>query len=279
MAYILLRLNMKTLIDGNYHSHTSRCGHAFGADEEYVLAANEAGFHVLGFSDHVMLPRANQPRMRGDISLLSDYVFSVNSLKRKYKGKVDIFLGFECEWYHGEYSDYYRDLLANRGFDYLILGQHCFRMDGKFFYYSSVLDEKRGLELYVRDVIAGINSGFFAYVAHPDHFLLWYGKWDEAAEKAALDICKAAKDKGVPLEINMGPSRWKTKTSLDDLSLVCYPYRKFFEIAKQVGNDVVIGVDAHAPSDYATSDYQWAYDFATRLGFQPLIRVKFPSIK
>ncbi len=279
MGSTLWRLNMKTLIDANYHSHTLRCGHAFGADEEYVLAAMDAGFNVLGFSDHVMLPKANQPGMRGDISLLADYVSSVNSLKKKYAGKIDIFLAFECEWYHDEYAAYYRDLLTKYGFDYLILGQHCFRMDGKFVYYSRVSDEKQSVELYVKDLVAGINSGFFAYVAHPDHFLLWHDKWDEIAEKAAWDICKAAKEKGVPLEINMGPSRWKAKTSLSDLSIVCYPYRKFFEIAKQVGNDVVIGVDAHSPSDYATSDYQWAYDFATGLGFEPLRRIKFPSIK
>ena len=28
----------------NYHTHTSRCFHARGTDEEYVLAAIEAGF-------------------------------------------------------------------------------------------------------------------------------------------------------------------------------------------------------------------------------------------
>ncbi len=270
---------MKTLIDANYHSHSFRCGHAIGSDEEYALAAMKAGFKVLGFSDHVMLPKANQPGMRGDISLLSDYVNSVNSLKRKYAGKMEIYLGFECEWYYEEFESYYRELLTKYGFDYLIMGQHCFRMNDRFFYYSSVKDERQGVELYVKDLIAGINSGLFAYVAHPDHFLMWYGKWDETAEKASWAICKAAKEKNVPLEINMGPSRWKIKTSLDDLSLVCYPYRKFFEIAKQIGNDVVIGVDAHAPSDYATSDYRWAYDFATCLGFEPLKRVKSPSIK
>ena len=40
----------------NYHTHTSRCGHAGGTDEEYVLAAIEAGWQVLGFSDHMPWP-------------------------------------------------------------------------------------------------------------------------------------------------------------------------------------------------------------------------------
>ncbi len=36
----------------NYHTHTSRCGHAGGSDEEYVQAAIKAGYQILGFSDH-----------------------------------------------------------------------------------------------------------------------------------------------------------------------------------------------------------------------------------
>ena len=37
----------------NFHTHTTRCGHASGTDEDYVRAALAQGFGVLGFSDHV----------------------------------------------------------------------------------------------------------------------------------------------------------------------------------------------------------------------------------
>ena len=33
----------------NFHTHTSRCHHAFGNDEEFVRAAIQNGFEVLGF--------------------------------------------------------------------------------------------------------------------------------------------------------------------------------------------------------------------------------------
>ena len=36
----------------NYHTHTTRCMHAIGQDEEYVQAAIKAGIKKLGFSDH-----------------------------------------------------------------------------------------------------------------------------------------------------------------------------------------------------------------------------------
>ena len=40
------------MIKRNYHTHTKRCGHAIGEDEEYVINAIEAGLTDLGFSDH-----------------------------------------------------------------------------------------------------------------------------------------------------------------------------------------------------------------------------------
>ena len=33
----------------NFHTHTSRCHHAFGNDEEFVRTAIQNGFEVLGF--------------------------------------------------------------------------------------------------------------------------------------------------------------------------------------------------------------------------------------
>ena len=39
----------------NYHTHTTRCYHASGKDEEYVKAAIKAGIKELGFSDHIHL--------------------------------------------------------------------------------------------------------------------------------------------------------------------------------------------------------------------------------
>ena len=33
----------------NYHSHTKRCGHAIGEDEEYVLAAIANGYTKMAF--------------------------------------------------------------------------------------------------------------------------------------------------------------------------------------------------------------------------------------
>ena len=241
----------------NYHSHTKRCGHAEGEDEEYVLAAIANGFKTIGFSDHVILPGVDQKRMRGSYDQLEDYIASVLSLKAKYKGQIDVKLAFECEYFHDSFSDYYRELLSERGFEYLILGQHCCydRMFNAMIFYGDIVSRRQRLEQYTKDLIDGMRSGLFLYVAHPDLFLLFYRQWDEHAENAARKICKTAEQLRIPLELNMGRTRGSHRIELWDENAMIYPYPKFWEIVSQYNIDVVVGVDAHSPKDYFDSDY------------------------
>ena len=69
----------------NYHTHTKRCGHAYGEDEDFVLSAIKYGIKELGFSDHISFKNISAPYMRQDRSMLSDYISSISHLKEKYK--------------------------------------------------------------------------------------------------------------------------------------------------------------------------------------------------
>ena len=156
----------------NYHSHTKRCGHAVGEDRDYVLAAIKAGFKTLGFSDHVILPGVDQPRMRAHFDRLEEYISSVRSLQEEFKDQIDIKLGFECEFLHGHFDEYYHELLDKYGFDYLILGQHCFYdfTYGDMRWYDDLPTKQAMLNHYLYDVVTGMESGLFSYFAHPDFF-------------------------------------------------------------------------------------------------------------
>ena len=64
----------------NYHSHTSRCFHATGEDEQYVLEAIKNNYDVIGFSDHMPVPGIEvEPgfKERMGYSKRSEYVKSV----------------------------------------------------------------------------------------------------------------------------------------------------------------------------------------------------------
>jgi histidinol-phosphatase (PHP family) len=86
-----------------------------GTDEAYVKSAIANGFKIYGFSDHVILPNASQPGMRGRLILLDGYINSVRELAAKYQDQITIYLGFEAEWYGDLYRKYYHDLLASIG--------------------------------------------------------------------------------------------------------------------------------------------------------------------
>ena len=70
-----------------FHTHTYRCGHAHGKEEDYIIAAIKHGFKEIGFADHVMLPNHPQPGIRGNFSELEDYIATVTVLKEKFKNQ------------------------------------------------------------------------------------------------------------------------------------------------------------------------------------------------
>ena len=74
----------------NYHTHTPRCMHATGAEEEYVRCAIEAGYQILGFADHTPYPFTNGyvSHFRMSVAALSEYaeICSKISAASSYSG-------------------------------------------------------------------------------------------------------------------------------------------------------------------------------------------------
>ena len=85
----------------NYHTHTKRCMHACGKDEEYVLAAIANGYEELGFSDHTPWKYDTDyvAHMRMRLDQAQEYLESIDALKQKYQDKIHILKGFECEYF------------------------------------------------------------------------------------------------------------------------------------------------------------------------------------
>ena len=238
--------------DYNYHSHTARCGHALGDDEEYVLSAVKAGFKKMGFSDHVFIPNYEQPGMRGSYKELDNYLHSIDVLRRRYKGLIDIYAGFEAE-YSPLLEPYYKELKESGKVDYLIQGQHSyFENDHMIWYTRKYSVYKEIIEAYVKDCIAGMRSGLFLYLAHPDFFLIFARRFDEVGEWAANEIAKVSLETGVPLEVNMAHARFGI---VDSPSYHDYPCHDFWDIVSRYGCKVVLGVDAHTPEEYTHTRY------------------------
>lgn len=247
----------------NYHTHTTRCRHAFGKDRDYVEKAIKAGISVLGFSDHAPMIFPDKDyysnfRMFPDD--VPDYVNSINLLKKEYEDRIEIHLGFEIE-YLPKLFDKTLEWLNGYGYEYLILGQHF--TDNEYeegsHYCGAPTDNDKLFNKYINQALAGLATGKFLYLAHPDLFK-YTGPDDVYIEKMTY-FCKELKKLGYPLEFNLlGYSQHRN-----------YPDKRFWEIVAETGNDVLIGFDAHSPESFQNKRlYNNAVKYLAKLGITPI---------
>lgn len=225
----------------NWNTHTFRCGHASGTDEDYVKAAIRAGIEVLGFSDNAPF-RESFPEERMDYSQLEDYRRSILGLKKKYKDEIEIHLGIEVDHYDNQVEDMIR---YRKEMEYVILGQHQIEYKGMSSY--QIFDEN-GLGYYIDHIEYACSHGLCDCIAHPDVFLWAYPKLDGSARQACARIAEIAAEYNVPLELNCGGIRFG-KMEYSDGMRYPYPVRMFFHEAAKRKCIVIPGVDAHDPSD------------------------------
>lgn len=255
----------------NYHTHTVRCFHAKGSDEEYVLAAIEAGFDEIGFADHSpwSFDGGFVSHMRMHESEFEEYCDSVKSLREKYKDKISIKLGLECE-YFPKYLPWLKKKIEEYEIDYIILGHH-FSTDETVGKYNGQLTEKEDLEIFKNDILQALDEGIFSYVAHPDIFMRGYAEFDEKCEEISRAIIRKAVETRTPLEYNL----LGLKHGIND-GKPGYPHPRFWEIAAEYKPLTVIGVDAHYPDAYKEYEiYDEAVKNLTALGLEITDKIKF----
>ena len=260
----------------NYHTHTTRCLHATGSDEEFVLSAIKGGYQELGFSDHT--PWKYHTNYISDIRMtpeeLPDYVESFRSLQEKYKDRISLKIGLECE-YFPDYLHWLKEVIREFKLDYIIFGNHHFHTDEKFPYFGRNTKTVDMLELYEESAIEGMESGLFAYFAHPVLFMRSYPEFDRHCKLISRHICRTAARLNLPLEYNIGYEDYN-----DTHKITTIPHPDFWKIAAAEGCTAIIGVDAHNNQYLETPFY---YDRANErlraLGIKVIDRIPFLSEK
>ena len=227
----------------NYHTHTYRCGHAVGTDREYVEKAVAEGFSVFGFTDHSPWPYEDfKSRIRMDVSELDGYIGSLSELKREFSDSIDLKIGLECE-YFPEYIPWLKDTMAEKDLDYVILGNH-YILDERTGIYVGSITSAKDMYDYLDAYIKALESGLYSYFAHPDLVFTSVGEFDAACHDVSARICEASKALGIPLEYNLLGVRKRSAGMFHGLG---YPCHGFWEIVKEEGADVIVGLDAHSP--------------------------------
>ena len=237
----------------NYHTHSWRCMHARGTEEEYVQRAVEQGYAVLGFSDHTPWPYESGfvSGMRMRLDQFEDYRRTVLALREKYAGVIEIPLGLECEAFP-KYTEWLRDFKAQY-LDYVLLGNHYDTCDegdhgllypaGGFYFGRCTRPEQ--VIRYGQRTLAGMQTGLYDCLAHPDLFMHTYPRFDAECRAVSVDLCQAARALDLPLEFNLlGLSR----SGADyERGWQGYPCPDFWQIAAETGCTAIIGCDAHDP--------------------------------
>ncbi len=252
----------------NYHTHTHRCNHAIGREEDYVKEALVAGLKILGWADHTpyLFPGGYYSHFRMRPVQLPGYIQTIQELQRKYMGQIEMPIGLETEYYPKHFGNLI-EFLRDHPIDYLILGQHFIGNEYDAPYSGLVTDDREVVKQYCRQSMEAMNTGLFTYFAHPD--LIHYAGDRRFYQETVRPMCAEAKKCGMPLEINLLGIREGRH----------YPNRYFWEMAAEEGCQVILGCDAHSPQAVNVPDAeQKALALAKELGLEVLPKVELRSI-
>ncbi len=223
----------------NYHTHTVRCGHASGTDQEYVDYAIKEGFERLGFSEHMGFKGWDDPGERVDFLKMEDYEEAIFDLRAR-NSDIQLLVGYEAE-YFSDLRSYYEDVLAR--VDYLTLGQHALDRKGGYLHFSATDYEVRQMADLVCE---GLETGLFSYLAHPDYFMQARDSYSADCDQAMRQMAQVCLDMNIPLELNIN-GYIRRRGLVDGVEQAYYPLRAGFKTVAEVGAPVVIGYDSHTP--------------------------------
>ena len=248
----------------NYHTHTTRCGHAVGSEKEYVENAIARGLKIFGFSDHTpqYFPSDYYSFMRMYPHELSGYCDTVRHLRKEYAPQIHVALGVEAEYYPATWNEML-PRLRDAGVEYMIMGQHWLGNEQNEHGSGGATADEALLKRYCHQVMEGLDTGKFTYLAHPDLFNF---VGDRSVYRRHMgDLCRFVRQADIPLEVNL-------------LGLVSgrhYPSREFFALAAEEGCKVILGMDAHAPDHILNPEpEQNALEIVRHFGLQLLDTVE-----
>jgi histidinol-phosphatase (PHP family) len=232
------------------HTHTARCGHAGGRDEEYVEAAIAAGLSAIAVTDHVpfyWLPaEQHDARLAMATDELPRYVDAVLDLRARYAGRVEVLLGIEADFIAGHEESLAR-LLERYPFDVVLGSVHWvgdWLIDAPSSlprYRKGAADVERIWDEYTTQLIAAARSRLFDVLSHLD-LPKKFGFRSEATFAGRLgEVVNAVAAGGCAVELS---SAGRRKPVGED-----YPADDVVAALAAAGVRFVLSSDAHAPAE------------------------------
>ncbi|MEO3946923.1 histidinol-phosphatase [Gorillibacterium sp. CAU 1737] len=248
------------------HTHHERCGHADGTIRDYIEAAIEKGFSVIGISDHSPYFGREEDHPEPHIvmakSQFTAYISEVLKLREEYKDRIEVLLGIESDYYPW-HADVYREAFAPYPFDYIIGSVHQTTNRVSIFNKSrwrdlSDFDKVQVKDDYYQLIRKSAESGMFQILGHIDAMKGNYPPFSGIVTKAVDRTLAAIAETGVAIEVN---TSGKTK-----LSGGWYPSDDILERACYYQIPITFGSDAHIP-DRVGDEFDQVQQKLREIGF------------
>lgn len=247
----------------NFHTHTYLCKHAEGRPIDYVKEAEKFNCKALGFSDHCPYPDSSWAYCRMNKDEIDLYKSLVEEAAAE--AAFPVYFGFECEW-HPHFKSWYNDYLkAEIKTDFLVLGSHWYDINGSLEYIPEINNKKEVFN-YIDFTIEGMTTGIYNFLAHPDLFLSYIENVDADYLACSKALIQAAIDLNMPIEIN-GYGTLKRMINRNGILEYIYPVTSFWEIARDMGAQIICNSDAHYPAHTILSNLR-ARQFAENLNIK-----------
>jgi histidinol-phosphatase (PHP family) len=235
------------------HIHTTYSQHATGTMEETVRAALAKGLPEIGFADHFPYPSGFSVPAPNcvipDEATFAVYADEVRRLRSAYADRIEIRFGAEIDHLDGRTSDQ-AVMRAKHAFDYVIGSIHILHgvpIDYRAETLQEQLDQFGGIdrlwEVYWNHLENLIRSGACHVIGHLDVLRKFGGFLPGKSQvERAETILRLIKENDMTLEVNTG--------GIDRASdHEPYPSPEILRLASEVGVDIALGSDAHAPKD------------------------------
>ena len=254
------------MIKSNFHTHTVYCD-GKNTVEELILAAIEKGHFSIGFSGHSYMHFSSGLSMSPEGA--QEYKKEIRALAEKYKDKIDVFCGIECEMYSE---------IDLSGYDYLIGSVHYFKLGETYVGFDrsqeavkDIIDTHFGGDgmKYAKEYYSTISRlpeyGNFDIIGHYDLVtkhsdnVKFFDEDSKEYKDAALFAIDALKGKIPFFEVNTGAiARGYRKTP--------YPAPFLVKEFKRLGFGAVISSDCHN-SEFLDHRFDDAAELLKECGF------------
>ncbi|MDR2477201.1 MAG: histidinol-phosphatase [Treponema sp.] len=267
------RLNLSSL-----HTHTKFCD---GRDDVELMcrAAFEKCLGAIGFSAHAPIGKTGiQSNWHLQDERLGDYIEAVYAARRRWEGKLAVYLGLECDYIKGLRSALDRDIVG-LNVDFIIGSVHYIvPPSGEPFTVDGPIQElERGIENSFNgsgealmhaywDAVAEMTAlGGFDILGHVDLIKKnnqesrWFNIESEAYSRRIAETARSLGQAGLAAEINTGGLNRKRTSDT-------YPSLAVLRVFRQNHIPILISADAHSAEEL-DGNYPAAYKTLLKAGY------------